>query len=283
MIIAIDFDGTCVTHEYPKMGRDIGAVPVLKRLVEAGHHLILYTMRDGKELDSAIDWFTKNEIALLGVNENPDQKKWTESPKIYANFYIDDAALGIPLVQEFDKRPYVDWVKTKSLLINANILDQNFYIMCGLPGSGKSHYAKKMSKANNSIIINRDSYRTMISGYYKFEKGLEPLVKKMAYENLYSALENGYDVILDETNLSLKGRLKTAALVKDRYPKVKVVVVHLNTEVKTCKKRRAKDTKGYTPEKWNEVIDDMLSYYDKPSINDEFEEFDGYIKLNFNG
>ena len=28
--IAIDFDGTVVTHEYPKVGRDIGAVPVLK-------------------------------------------------------------------------------------------------------------------------------------------------------------------------------------------------------------------------------------------------------------
>ncbi len=25
MIIAIDFDGTCVTHMYPKIGRDIGA------------------------------------------------------------------------------------------------------------------------------------------------------------------------------------------------------------------------------------------------------------------
>jgi hypothetical protein len=30
VIIAVDFDGTCVTHEYPKVGRDIGAVPVLK-------------------------------------------------------------------------------------------------------------------------------------------------------------------------------------------------------------------------------------------------------------
>lgn len=30
MIIAVDFDGTCVTHEYPKVGREIGAVGVLK-------------------------------------------------------------------------------------------------------------------------------------------------------------------------------------------------------------------------------------------------------------
>ena len=45
MIIAVDFDGTCVTHEFPEVGRDIGAVPVLKELVEKGHKIILYTMR----------------------------------------------------------------------------------------------------------------------------------------------------------------------------------------------------------------------------------------------
>ena len=44
-IICIDFDGTCVTHDFPKMGKDIGAVPVLKRLVGRGHKLILWTMR----------------------------------------------------------------------------------------------------------------------------------------------------------------------------------------------------------------------------------------------
>jgi hypothetical protein len=34
IVIAVDFDGTCVTHEYPRVGQDIGAVPVLKKLVE---------------------------------------------------------------------------------------------------------------------------------------------------------------------------------------------------------------------------------------------------------
>ena len=41
MIIAVDFDGTCVTHKYPDIGEDIGAVPVLKELVDKGHRLIL--------------------------------------------------------------------------------------------------------------------------------------------------------------------------------------------------------------------------------------------------
>lgn len=55
MYIAVDFDGTCVTHEYPKVGKDIGAVPVLKKLTNSGHQLILHTMRCNKELEEAVE------------------------------------------------------------------------------------------------------------------------------------------------------------------------------------------------------------------------------------
>jgi hypothetical protein len=118
LIICVDFDGTCVTHDYPKVGKDIGAIPILKKLVENGHQLILFTMRSGKELNDAQKWFQENEIELYGVNVNPTQKSWTASPKAYGQLYIDDAALGIPLVageREYD-RPYVDWVKVDEML-----------------------------------------------------------------------------------------------------------------------------------------------------------------------
>ena len=59
-IIAVDFDGTCVTHEYPYMGRDIGAVPVLRELADAGYRLILHTMRSGRLAKSAAEWFKEN-------------------------------------------------------------------------------------------------------------------------------------------------------------------------------------------------------------------------------
>ena len=56
MIICVDFDGTCVTHDYPRIGSEIGAIPVLKKLVEKGHQLILWTIRSGDELQAACDW-----------------------------------------------------------------------------------------------------------------------------------------------------------------------------------------------------------------------------------
>lgn len=124
MIIAIDFDGTCVTHAFPKIGKDIGAIPVLKSLVDNGHKLILYTMRDGITLGEAKIWFIENEIPLYAVNDNPTQHRWTTSRKVYAHLYIDDAALGIPLKHDIklSDRPFVDWEKTEQLLKENRII-----------------------------------------------------------------------------------------------------------------------------------------------------------------
>ena len=124
MYIAIDFDGTCVTHDYPRIGKDINAVNVLKKLVANGHKLILNTMRSGKELKEAINWFKKNDIELYGVNKNPTQRKWTNSPKVYAHLYIDDAALGCPLKMDLSlsDRPFVDWEAVSCLLKDNGIL-----------------------------------------------------------------------------------------------------------------------------------------------------------------
>jgi hypothetical protein len=111
MVIAVDFDGTCVTHDYPRVGKDIGAVPILKRLIKEGHQLILWTMRSGKELNDAIEWFKDNGIELYGIQENPNQKSWTASPKAYAQLYIDDAALGAPLLMDssMSNREFINW------------------------------------------------------------------------------------------------------------------------------------------------------------------------------
>ena len=123
MIIGIDFDGTVVTHRYPEIGDDIGAVPVLKELVKNGHKFILFTMRSTKNgtLQDAVNWFKENGIPLYGVNSNPTQSSWTDSPKAYCHVYIDDAAMGIP--KKFDgQRKYVDWDKLKKLLKDEDLL-----------------------------------------------------------------------------------------------------------------------------------------------------------------
>jgi hypothetical protein len=140
MDIVIDFDGTCVTHEFPKVGKDIGAVPVLKELIDNGHRLILFTMRSdedngasdefpnvhgGKYLTDAINWFKRNDIELFGIQRNPTQT-WTTSPKAYGQIYIDDAALGCPLIydKKVSRNPFVDWVRVRKMLEYRGLLNK---------------------------------------------------------------------------------------------------------------------------------------------------------------
>jgi len=141
MTFNIDFDGTVVTHAFPHVGKDIGAVPVLKKLTDAGHELILFTMRSnrkeatpvidptiqnvtGKFLTDAVNWFKENDIPLYGIQSNPSQHQWTTSPKSYAEIMIDDSALGCPLKFniELSARPFVDWEKVEQLLVEQNII-----------------------------------------------------------------------------------------------------------------------------------------------------------------
>ena len=133
MIICIDFDGTCVTHDFPNIGKDIGAQYVLKKIVEAGHKLVLFTMRGEatfcdrgiiNALAEAVQWFEQNEIPLHGINIEPEQHTWTSSQKAYGDIYIDDSALGCPLISNFElsDRPYVDWIDVEHLLKICGIL-----------------------------------------------------------------------------------------------------------------------------------------------------------------
>lgn len=127
MIIAVDFDGTCVTNKFPYVGDDIGAVPVLKELLANGHKIVLYTMRSHKisygrdPLQDALDWFHDHDIPLYGVNVTPGQTTWTESGKAHANLVIDDRTLGAPLIQD-ERGYYIDWVKARQILIQSKYI-----------------------------------------------------------------------------------------------------------------------------------------------------------------
>ena len=111
MKLGIDFDGTIVRHEYPKIGEsNPGAIDYLKKFKEHGAKLILWTMRDGKELQEAVEYCRENGVEFDSVNEGIGDREWTQSPKAHCNLYIDDAAFGCPLKFSFDGyRPMVDW------------------------------------------------------------------------------------------------------------------------------------------------------------------------------
>ena len=130
-VIALDFDGTCVTHEYPKVGRILpGVRETLRILKENKHKLFLWTMRSREiGLADARDFLIKNGIEIDEFNYSPNQ--FSTSPKQHANLYIDDAACGCPLCHYKDTTGSmvlaVDWRQIAKWLMGFGYISYEQY------------------------------------------------------------------------------------------------------------------------------------------------------------
>lgn len=98
MIIAVDFDGTIVEHKYPAIGREIPfAIETLKKLREDRHKLILWSVREGKLLEEAVDFCRERGLEFYAVNKDypeEEQEHKHYSRKLKADLFIDDRNLG---------------------------------------------------------------------------------------------------------------------------------------------------------------------------------------------
>ena len=99
MKIAVDFDGTIVEHEYPKIGKELPfATQTLKLLINKhNHQVILWTVRKGKLLQEAVDWCKERGIEFYAVNKNFPEEELDNNGgycKIDAELFIDDRNMG---------------------------------------------------------------------------------------------------------------------------------------------------------------------------------------------
>ena len=101
MIIAVDFDGTIVEHRYPEIGKEMPfAVATLCQLQRdmPGLHIVLWTVREGRLLQDAVDWCEKRGLNFYAVNSNyPGEISSAADQgcrKVSADLYIDDRNLG---------------------------------------------------------------------------------------------------------------------------------------------------------------------------------------------
>ena len=99
MIIAVDFDGTIVEHRYPAIGRERPfATETLKKLIKDGHRLILWTVREGRLLEEAVEFCRDRGVEFYAVNRDyPEEEKDRNnhfSRKLKADVWIDDRNVG---------------------------------------------------------------------------------------------------------------------------------------------------------------------------------------------
>lgn len=99
MLIAVDFDGTIVEHRYPEIGDEIPfATDTLKMLIADRHKLILWTVREGKLLDDAVEWCRKRGVEFYAINRDYPEEEMEKnnhfSRKLKVDMWIDDRNIG---------------------------------------------------------------------------------------------------------------------------------------------------------------------------------------------
>lgn len=99
MTIAIDFDGTVVEHRYPSIGEEIPfATETLRMLIQEQHKLILWTVREGKLLDEAVEWCRERGVEFYAINRDYPEETLENnnhfSRKLKVDLWIDDRNLG---------------------------------------------------------------------------------------------------------------------------------------------------------------------------------------------
>jgi predicted kinase len=135
--------------------------------------------------------------------------------------------------------------------------------MCGLPGSGKSTWAKNIVDSGNALCVSRDAIRSMVgAGKYVFNKEMEPVIKDVAHYGICSLLEFN-NVVVDETHITKQSRRDMVDTA--RMMSVEPIIVHC-FDVDGCIDRRMSgDARGYTREKWKEVIEGMMLKFEVPT------------------
>ena len=99
MTIAVDFDGTIVEHRYPEIGPEMPfATETLRMLIRDRHKVIVWTTREDKLLEDAVEWCRQRGVEFYAVNKDyPEESKQNNnhfSRKIKAEVWIDDRNVG---------------------------------------------------------------------------------------------------------------------------------------------------------------------------------------------
>lgn len=90
-VYAVDFDGTLAVTRFPEIiGPRKKVVAAVKMLKASGHKIILWTSRDGKELEAAVEWCKAQGIVFDAVNAPlPEQiHRWAMTQERFMQTFI---------------------------------------------------------------------------------------------------------------------------------------------------------------------------------------------------
>ena len=120
-------------------------------------------------------------------------------------------------------------------------MGQSVYILCGMPGAGKSTFCKKhlpqCKVVSRDIIRTELGYTSSVDEKYVGTKYQEQQVTIRENQLIKEYLEAGYDIVLD--NMNGGPYLKpTIEYIKSIAPEAKIIGYNIVTPLEKCIERR---------------------------------------------
>ena len=141
-------------------------------------------------------------------------------------------------------------------------MSQICYILCGIPGSGKSTFAKK--NLPNAVLISRDicrvelGFTTSVDDKFVGNREQESQVTILETQKIKEAIESGKDIVLDNINGGPYLQ-KTVNTVKSFNPNIKIFGCNIVTPLEKCIERR----NGQISEEVMRTIHSKFHYIEK--------------------
>jgi len=150
-------------------------------------------------------------------------------------------------------------------------------LLVGLPGSGKSYWAKQNRKENEFILCRDDLRMMLMGGSYGMNKGAEILITGYILNITRNIIHAGKDsIILDQTNLTPHIRTQYIESCKyhiqdskNKYEFRAVYFEPLNVENQLS--NRMLEPKGQSEEIWENVIENMARKITRPKHEEGFD------------
>lgn len=159
-------------------------------------------------------------------------------------------------------------------------MSKTFSLLCGLPGSGKSTYAKKLQEVyglDKTIIIESDSYRERLYGSPEIQGDNNKLFD-VIHKDVLSSLASGMNVIFDATNIARKHRVALTQKLGTDVVKECIVIA---TSYSSCLENNNNRSRVVP----KVVIDRMWKSFQIPTYTEGFDVIDieyNYDKESYN-
>ena len=143
------------------------------------------------------------------------------------------------------------------------------YITVGLPGSGKSTYAKEFIKGKEIEYLSSDSLRA-VYGKSEEDQTVTPLVFGHIKRKVDEFLKDGKNVLVDATSVNRRERSDYINNAKKYGAKVVAIVFKMDRQGLIDRNKKRGEQGGRVVPDF--VIDKMLAKFEEPSYGEGIDE-----------